>query len=115
MKVVKRWWKLVLVAIVVLFLGMWGYQLIAVRGTFAPSRPASEATGSALLVGAPDHRIAGRVYLTGTPAPSAPLVVVLHGDAPFVNPRYQYAFSSDVAEAAPGTRVAALLRPGYGD
>jgi len=115
MKVVKRWWKLVLVAIVVIFLGMWGYQLVAVRGTFAPSRPASTAGGSALLVGTTDHRIAGRVYLTGTPDPAAPLVVVLHGDAPFVNPRYQYGFASDVANAAPGTRVAALLRPGYAD
>ena len=115
MKVAKRWWKFLLLAIVVIFIGGWVYQLLAVRGIFAPSRPVSEATGSALLVGAPDHRIAGRVYLTGTPDPVAPLVVVLHGDAPFVNPRYQYAFAADVAKAAPGTRVAALLRPGYGD
>lgn len=115
MKVAKRWWKFLLLAVVVLFLGMWGYQLIAVRGTFAPSRPASTAGGSAIIVGAPDHRIAGRVYLTGTPGSAAPLVVVLHGDAPFVNPRYQYAFASDVANAAPGTRVVALLRPGYAD
>lgn len=131
MRVAKGWWKFLLLAIVVILLGMWGYQLIAVRGTFAPSRPASTAGGSALLVGTPNHRIAGRVYitetlapaltgtlapaLTGTPDPAAPLVVVLHGDAPFVNPRYQYGFASDVAKAAPGTRVAALLRPGYAD
>ena len=72
MKVAKRWWKFLLLAIVVIFIGGWVYQLLAVRGIFAPSRPVSEATGSALLVGAPDHRIAGRVYLTGTPDPVAP-------------------------------------------
>jgi len=115
MKVAKRWWKFLLLAIVVIVFGMWGYQLIAVRGTFAPSRPAAKAGGSSFLIGTPDHRIAGRVYLTGTPAPAAPLVVILHGDAPFRNPSYQYGFASDVADAAPGTRVAALLRPGYAD
>ncbi len=46
---------------------------------------------------------------------AAPIVVVLHGDAPFVNPSYQYFFASKLAETAPGTRVVALLRPGYAD
>jgi predicted esterase len=115
MKIAGRWWKFLLLAVIVIFLGIWGYQLIAVRGTFAPSRPVSTAGGDALLLGAPGHRIAGRVYLTGAPNPAAPLVIVLHGDAPYVNPRYQYLFASDVANAAPGTRVAALMRPGYSD
>jgi pimeloyl-ACP methyl ester carboxylesterase len=40
---------------------------------------------------------------------------VLHGDAPTRNPSYQYLFASRLAAAAPGTRVVALLRPGYAD
>jgi pimeloyl-ACP methyl ester carboxylesterase len=55
------------------------------------------------------------MYLSGTLSPQAPIVIVLHGDAPFVNPSYQYAFASDVADAVPGTRVVAFLRPGYAD
>jgi pimeloyl-ACP methyl ester carboxylesterase len=90
-------------------------QLIAVRGTFAPSKPAVDAGGSPILVGSAPQRIAGRVYLFGMASPTAPLVVVLHGDAPFVNPSYQYTFASQLARAVPGTRVAALLRPGYAD
>jgi predicted esterase len=115
MKKAKTWWKLLLPAVVAAFFAFWGYELLAVRGTFAPSRPTSEAGGSTVLVGVSGHRIAGRLYLTGTLAPAAPMVVVLHGDAPFVNPGYQYAFASELADVIPGTRVAALLRPGYAD
>ena len=114
MKIAKRWRRILLTVVLVMF-AVWGAGLIAVRGTFAPSRPVSEAGGSAIVVGGSDHRIAGRVYLAGTLVPAAPIVVVLHGDAPFVNPGYQYAFASNLAEAVPGTRVVALLRPGYAD
>ncbi|MGH8801152.1 MAG: alpha/beta hydrolase, partial [Casimicrobiaceae bacterium] len=115
MKNLKRRWKLgILVAAVIVF-GFYGLGLIASRGTFAPSRPASESPGNLITVGVPGHRLAGRVFLVGTPAPSAPIVIVLHGDAPFANPGYQYAFALDVARAVPGTRAVALLRPGYAD
>jgi predicted esterase len=107
-------WKAV-VLVVVAFVALVVYELIAVRGTFAPSRPAAGAGGSAVLVDAPGHRVAGRVYFSGTPSSSAPLVVVLHGDAPYVKPGYQYYFAFHLAGAVPGTRVAALLRPGYAD
>jgi pimeloyl-ACP methyl ester carboxylesterase len=109
----KRWWVLgiFLAAVLVIF----ALALIASRGAFAPSLPASKAGGSSLIVGARGHRIAGRVFLVGTPARTAPIVVVLHGDAPFVKPRYQYAFAADLANAVPGTRAVALLRPGYAD
>jgi pimeloyl-ACP methyl ester carboxylesterase len=55
------------------------------------------------------------MFLVGAVNPASPLVVLLHGDAPFVNPGYQYGVAEDVAKAAPGTRVVALLRPGYAD
>jgi Serine aminopeptidase, S33 len=115
MKNSRRIWKWFAIAIVALTLVIVGLKLLEVRGTFAKDRPISEAGGNAVLAGQPGHHIAGRVYLTGTPNPSAPLVVVLHGDAPTRNPSYQYLFASTLADAVPGTRVVALLRPGYAD
>jgi predicted esterase len=42
------------------------------------------------------------------------LIIVLHGDAPFSNPSYQYTFAGRVATH--GDRIAAaILRPGYTD
>jgi predicted alpha/beta hydrolase family esterase len=111
----KRWWKRGLLTIVLVVLGVLVYALIAVRGTFAPFQSAADASGSVVVTGAPGHRVVGRVYVTGAPAASAPLIVVLHGDAPFINPRYQYAVAADLANAVPGTRVVALMRPGYAD
>jgi predicted esterase len=110
----RRWKQFVFVVLFALFAAI-AYTLVASRGTFAAHRPASEASGKAITVGTPGHRMAGRVYLNGIPSPRGPMLIVLHGDAPFVNPRYQYAFASDVAEAAPGIRVVAVLRPGYAD
>lgn len=110
----KYAWRTV-VFVGIAFAGFVMYQLIAVRGTFAPVRPASEAGGAAVIVGRNGDRVAGRVYIVGTPSSSSPLVVVLHGDAPYVNPGYQYSFASHLADAVPGTRIAALLRPGYAD
>lgn len=91
------------------------YSLVAVRGTFQRPLPESQARGTGFTVGKSGHRIVGRVFLTGEANPHAPLVVVLHGDAPFRNPGYQYEFAERLAQAVPGTRVAALLRPGYTD
>lgn len=112
---IKRWWKLGLLLLVLVVLGLWVYGLIAVRGTFVPFRSAADAGGSAVVAGASGHRVVGRVYVVGEPAPSAPLIVVLHGDAPFVHPGYQYKVADDLAHAAPGIRVVALMRPGYAD
>jgi pimeloyl-ACP methyl ester carboxylesterase len=107
--------KYILVALVAIYIFTQITGMIAVQGHFAKHLPVSEAGGASVVAGAPGHHIAGRLYLSGAPSPSAPLVVVLHGDAPFVLPRYQYLFASRVAVAAPGARVVALLRPGYGD
>lgn len=86
-----------------------------VRGNFAGSRPESEAGGRAIVKGEPGHRIAGRLYIQGTPSADAPLVIVLHGDAPFAKPGYHYRFASAVAERVPGTPVVGLLRSGFAD
>ena len=115
MKRIWRWLRWAVLAVVVLILCSWILALIAVRGTFASFRSAAKAGGEAVEAGAPGHRIVGRVYLDGTADPAAPLVVVLHGDAPFIHPGYQYGFADDIAKAAPGTRVVGLMRPGYAD
>lgn len=110
-----RWWKAALITTLAVVVLLFGYELIAVRGTLVRVRPATDVGGTAFLLGASGHRIAGRVYLSGTASPDSAMVVVLHGDAPFVRPGYQYLFASTLAHAVPGTRVVALLRPGYTD
>ncbi len=109
---IVRWF---LLTSVVLLVGLFVYQTIAVRGTFSRSLPASEAPGTAVMVGAKGHQTAGRMFVVGAVDSASPLVVLLHGDAPFRNPGYQYVTAKNVAKAAPGTRVVALLRPGYAD
>jgi pimeloyl-ACP methyl ester carboxylesterase len=96
--------------------GFIGYQLIAVRGTFQKPLDASKAPGELVWVASSEHiSLAGRMFVSGAPSPSSPLVIVLHGDAPFHNPGYHYEFASRLAKAVPGTRVIGLLRPGYSD
>jgi predicted esterase len=102
-------------AAVALLAGFTGYQLIAVRATFQKPLAASCATGTAITVGEPKHQLTGRMYLSGELNPYAPIVVVFHGDAPFRNPGYQYEFAGRLANAVPGARVVALMRPGYKD
>lgn len=46
---------------------------------------------------------------------SSTLVVVLHGDAPFVRPGYQYKLAKRIAEENSNTLAVGLLRPGYTD
>jgi pimeloyl-ACP methyl ester carboxylesterase len=89
--------------------------ILKMRGAFAPSFPAAEAGGTAIKLGKSGHRIVGRVYLDGVPQNGAPLVIVLHGDAPGRKPSYQYLFASKLAQGIPGSRIVALLRPGYAD
>jgi predicted esterase len=112
--IAMRWRTAALVTLVAVAL-LLGYELIAVRGTFVRVRPATDAGGTAFVLGMPGHRIAGRVYQSGTAYPGSPMVIVLHGDAPYVKPGYQYLFASTLAHAVPGTRVVAMLRPGYTD
>ena len=43
------------------------------------------------------------------------LVIVIHGDAPFNNPGYQYILAKLIADKNPNTIAIGLLRPGYTD
>jgi pimeloyl-ACP methyl ester carboxylesterase len=114
MKRAKRIWMTIFLVMAVVAILATGFQLIAVRGTFADMKPLAEAHGDAITVGAMGHRIAGRAFMHGN-LPASTLIVVLHGDAPFSNPSYQYKFAADVSQAVPGTAAVALLRPGYRD
>jgi predicted esterase len=114
MKRAKRIWITLLIVMALVAVVATGVQLLAVRGTFAEQRSPAEARGQAIMVGNAGHRLAGRTFASGS-GPANPLIVVLHGDAPFANPAYQYKFAADVARQVPGSAVVALLRPGYGD
>lgn len=48
-------------------------------------------------------------------SPNPRLVVVLHGDAPFNDPDYHYAFARLIAEENDDVVAVGLLRPGYAD
>ena len=52
---------------------------------------------------------------TTSPKRARTLIVVLHGDAPFAKPSYQYDFARKAAASVPGGVAVALLRPGYED
>lgn len=111
----KRKWKVVgAILLGVIVVGMLVLQY-AVRGGFAGTRSDTEVGGRAISQGAPGHQIAGRLYVDGAASTDAPLIVVLHGDAPFRKPSYHYAFASALSERLPGVPVAALLRPGFAD
>src|SRR5271155_526873 len=114
MKRSKRIWMTVFLLMALVAIAAISWQLMAVRGTFAELKSPTEAHGESIVVGAEGHRLAGRAF-GARGAGANPLVVVLHGDAPFANPSYQYKFAADVAQAAPGSAVVALLRPGYRD
>ena len=114
MKRSNRIWVTILLLMAVLAMGSIGWQLIAVRGSFAEFRSPTEARGQPIIAGTVGHRLAGRAFGAKSGAATA-LAVVLHGDAPFSNPSYQYKFAAEVANGAPDTIVVALLRPGYRD
>ncbi|MGN6817546.1 MAG: alpha/beta hydrolase [Sphingomonas sp.] len=55
-----------------------------------------------------------RAFGAEAPREVKTLVFVLHGDAPFAKPSYQYDFAAEAAKL-PGVRAIAILRPGYED
>jgi len=59
--------------------------------------------------------LAGRADESAHLSPHPHLVLVLHGDAPFREPTYQYVFAERAAAALDDGVVVALLRPGYAD
>ena len=66
-------------------------------------------------IGTTGHRTKARIYTSPQLTTHPTLVIVLHGDAPFNKPSYQYTVASRAAASIPDTVVAALLRPGYTD
>lgn len=110
-----RKWKLigaVLFGLTVVSLSVLQY---AVRGNFVGTEPDTGVGGQVISKGEPGHKIAGRLYVEAHPGIAGPLVVVLHGDAPFAKPGYHYRFAAALSKQVPGVPVVALLRPGFAD
>jgi pimeloyl-ACP methyl ester carboxylesterase len=59
-------------------------------------------------------RLKAQIYVSPAASRSPILVVVLHGDAPFNKPKYQYVFAERAASRG-DIVAAAILRPGYSD
>lgn len=62
----------------------------------------------------PGGKLKAQAYVSPQASAHPVLVVVLHGDAPFAKPRYQYDFARRAA-AKGDVVAAAILRPGYTD
>jgi pimeloyl-ACP methyl ester carboxylesterase len=77
--------------------------------------PAAESPGAGEWVGTGPQHLWAQVYPSAQLSAHPALLVVLHGDAPFNKPDYQYALARQVAQATPNVVVVALLRPGYTD
>jgi pimeloyl-ACP methyl ester carboxylesterase len=56
-----------------------------------------------------------RIYHSATAGTDPNLVVVLHGDAPFASPGYQYAAARKLSQVADSVVTVGMLRPGYTD
>jgi pimeloyl-ACP methyl ester carboxylesterase len=83
-------------------------------------RPASDPAACATAVTADWVRggtecLRIRTYRSATGAAHPDLVVVLHGDAPFEAPSYQYAAARIIAGRTDSVVAIGLLRPGYTD
>jgi pimeloyl-ACP methyl ester carboxylesterase len=73
------------------------------------------AAGQAIQVQAGPWRLAGRVYQSTHLSAHPHLLVVLHGDAPGIDPSYQYVFAQRAAAGLSDVVAVGLLRPGYAD
>jgi predicted esterase len=72
-------------------------------------------TGQTEWIGGASERVKAEIFRSADAGAAPVLVVVLHGDAPFVKPSYQYVFAANAVKNLHGVVVAALLRPGYTD
>jgi poly(3-hydroxybutyrate) depolymerase len=88
-------------------------KAIALFLALAATAPSPQ--GRTEWIGTSGHRTKARIYTNPQLTDHPTLVIVLHGDAPFNNPTYQYTVASRAAAAIPDAVVAALLRPGYTD
>jgi pimeloyl-ACP methyl ester carboxylesterase len=74
----------------------------------------SEADEQSWVQGGP-YRLRISAFVSEEEPESPILVLVVHGDAPFHEPDYQYAFAANVAATHRGVVSVGLLRPGYTD
>lgn len=92
--------------------------LLSCQDHSATSAPVTEPKAmppAAEWVGQGARRLHLRAYYSA-PRPARPvLVVVVHGDAPFRPPGYQYQLARQLAATYPGIVAVGLLRPGYSD
>ena len=73
------------------------------------------AAGQPVRVQGDRWLLAGRAYETAKLSTHPHLIVVIHGDAPSVNPSYQYLLAERAAAALNDVVAVGLLRPGYQD
>ncbi len=66
-------------------------------------------------LGGAGQRVKAEIFGATGAGSASVLVIVLHGDAPFNRPSYQYTFAAHAAEKIRGAIAVALLRPGYTD
>jgi predicted esterase len=76
---------------------------------------AASAAGQPVRVQGGRWLLAGRAYESAKLSTHPRLIVVIHGDAPSVNPSYQYGFANRAAAALNDVVAVGLLRPGYQD
>jgi pimeloyl-ACP methyl ester carboxylesterase len=76
---------------------------------------AASAAGQPIRVQGGRWLLAGRAYESAKLSRHPHLIVVIHGDAPSVNPSYQYVFAGSAAAALNDVVVVGVLRPGYLD
>jgi len=73
------------------------------------------AAGQPVRVQGDRWLLAGRAYESAKLSTHPHLIVVIHGDAPSVNPSYQYLLAERAAAALNDVVAVGLLRPGYQD
>ncbi len=115
-----RAWRRIVLRIAGLALIAYVLVQVAWLGAKERYRAASDPTAcqepvTDLWVKAGAECLAAHTYRSATPGAHPDLVVVLHGDAPFVNPGYQYAAARGISQGADSVVSVALLRPGYTD
>lgn len=88
--------------------------VIAALSVLAAACSGKPMGGQTEWLGVASGRLKAQIFVSPQAGDRPVLVVVLHGDAPFNRPGYQYDFARQAAGAG-DVVVAAILRPGYTD
>lgn len=75
----------------------------------------AQANGQADMICSEDSCTMIRTYMDLEVTDTPTLLVVLHGDAPFNNPGYQYSFAKKASSRFANLVAVGMLRPGYTD